>query len=317
MEKSDGAEARNKRDGEKMSISSVASYFVAHGGDLAKWFGFLSSGIGILFYVIHSVRIHYVPSTEFTELAGVFVLLFIVGSVLLGYFALLVVVPAALWASTIRTERLASGKEGVEARKPDCRDYFVALIFIGTPLMFSLIVLCPSLDFLGSYASKIGTAIVGIAAVAGSIQCDNRSGRTREGLLLRAFMRLMVVFILLLALAFTALIATAPGLVSQMKLTCQDGKLLGDPKNKRRSGTGGCGPRKGEGKKMKASRAMDGYTIEEHRHRFAAWAAGWAASVKGCRFTVEIGRRLLERAGFEAPTCYPDSLPNNTDRPLD
>ena len=36
------------------------------------------------------------------------------------------------------------------------------------------------------------------------------------------------------------------------------------------------------------------YTLVEHRHRFAAWAAGRAAGAKGCRFTVEEGRGLIE-----------------------
>ncbi|MBX7133068.1 MAG: hypothetical protein K1X67_10365 [Fimbriimonadaceae bacterium] len=38
------------------------------------------------------------------------------------------------------------------------------------------------------------------------------------------------------------------------------------------------------------------YTIDEHRHRFAAWAASRAASVNGCRFTVQQGKAVLERA---------------------
>ena len=36
------------------------------------------------------------------------------------------------------------------------------------------------------------------------------------------------------------------------------------------------------------------YQIEEHRHRFAAWAAGRAASVNRCRFTVEQARMIIE-----------------------
>lgn len=38
------------------------------------------------------------------------------------------------------------------------------------------------------------------------------------------------------------------------------------------------------------------YSIFEHRHRFAAWAASRAASVNGCRFTVQQGKAILERA---------------------
>jgi len=50
------------------------------------------------------------------------------------------------------------------------------------------------------------------------------------------------------------------------------------------------------------------YTIEEHKHRFAAWAASLAASVPGCRFTVEQGRNILEAAGFNN-LVHPDDLP--------
>ena len=40
------------------------------------------------------------------------------------------------------------------------------------------------------------------------------------------------------------------------------------------------------------------YSIEEHKHRFAAWAAGSAASVNGCRFKVWQAKRILEDAGL-------------------
>lgn len=40
------------------------------------------------------------------------------------------------------------------------------------------------------------------------------------------------------------------------------------------------------------------YTLVEHRHRFAAWAAGRAAGAKSCRFTVEEGRQLIESTGI-------------------
>lgn len=46
--------------------------------------------------------------------------------------------------------------------------------------------------------------------------------------------------------------------------------------------------------------ATDGYTFEEHRHRFAAWSASTAASVFGCRFTVMQGRKILEAVRFPA-----------------
>jgi hypothetical protein len=51
------------------------------------------------------------------------------------------------------------------------------------------------------------------------------------------------------------------------------------------------------------------YTIEEHQHRLAAWAAGRAASVKGCRFTVRQAKVILEAAGFNADFATPSALP--------
>lgn len=36
------------------------------------------------------------------------------------------------------------------------------------------------------------------------------------------------------------------------------------------------------------------YTMEEHKHRFSAWAACRAASVIRCRFTVEDGKKIIE-----------------------
>lgn len=55
------------------------------------------------------------------------------------------------------------------------------------------------------------------------------------------------------------------------------------------------------------------YLIAEHRHRFAAWAASRAASVKGCRFKVEIGRSLLETTNLFSIAETPDHLPDNID----
>ena len=40
------------------------------------------------------------------------------------------------------------------------------------------------------------------------------------------------------------------------------------------------------------------YSIEEHKHRFASWAASRAANVNGCRFTVEQGKQILEEANM-------------------
>ncbi len=48
------------------------------------------------------------------------------------------------------------------------------------------------------------------------------------------------------------------------------------------------------------------YSIEEHKHRFASWAASRAASTSSiCRFRVEDGIKILERCGFK-----PDTLEN-------
>ncbi len=55
------------------------------------------------------------------------------------------------------------------------------------------------------------------------------------------------------------------------------------------------------------------YTIEEHRHRFAAWAAGRAANVKGCHFTVEQAKSILEATGFNQLLSAPESLPEPQD----
>jgi hypothetical protein len=52
------------------------------------------------------------------------------------------------------------------------------------------------------------------------------------------------------------------------------------------------------------------YTIEEHQHRFASWAAGRAASVKGCRFKVHQAKAILEAVGFDASFSNPADLPN-------
>lgn len=51
------------------------------------------------------------------------------------------------------------------------------------------------------------------------------------------------------------------------------------------------------------------YSIEEHRHRFAAWAAGRAASVNGCRFPVEEAKGILERTGMNTFIFHPEHLP--------
>jgi hypothetical protein len=57
------------------------------------------------------------------------------------------------------------------------------------------------------------------------------------------------------------------------------------------------------------SDAYDAYQIEMHSHLFAAWAASRAASVNGCRFSVENGRDILEGCGFVASLSLPKQLP--------
>lgn len=51
------------------------------------------------------------------------------------------------------------------------------------------------------------------------------------------------------------------------------------------------------------------YTIEEHKHRFSAWAAGRAANVNGCRFSVEQAKAILEAAGLHQLLADPNDLP--------
>lgn len=51
------------------------------------------------------------------------------------------------------------------------------------------------------------------------------------------------------------------------------------------------------------------YTIEQHRHLYAAWAASRGASVLGCRFKVRQGRQMLEACGFVPDLARPNQLP--------
>lgn len=51
------------------------------------------------------------------------------------------------------------------------------------------------------------------------------------------------------------------------------------------------------------------YEIEEHKHRYAAWAASRASSVKGCRFTVQQGKLIIENTRLKALIDLPDDLP--------
>ncbi len=51
------------------------------------------------------------------------------------------------------------------------------------------------------------------------------------------------------------------------------------------------------------------YSIEEHKHRFASWAASRGASVVNCRFKVEEGKAILEEAGLKEIANSLDHLP--------
>ncbi len=51
------------------------------------------------------------------------------------------------------------------------------------------------------------------------------------------------------------------------------------------------------------------YSIEEHKHRFASWAASRGASVVNCRFKVEEGKAILEEAGLKEIANSLDNLP--------
>lgn len=55
------------------------------------------------------------------------------------------------------------------------------------------------------------------------------------------------------------------------------------------------------------------YSIEEHKHRFASWAASRGASVVNCRFKVEEGKAILEEAGLQEVARHLDNLPAPTD----
>lgn len=52
------------------------------------------------------------------------------------------------------------------------------------------------------------------------------------------------------------------------------------------------------------------YTIEEHKHRYAAWAASRASSTKTCRFEVQIGKEIIEETGLDVLLSSPERLPS-------
>ena len=51
------------------------------------------------------------------------------------------------------------------------------------------------------------------------------------------------------------------------------------------------------------------YSIHDHKHRFSAWAASRAASVKNCRFDVANGKKIIETVGLDVIASSPDNLP--------
>jgi hypothetical protein len=51
------------------------------------------------------------------------------------------------------------------------------------------------------------------------------------------------------------------------------------------------------------------YSAQEHIHRYSAWAASRAASVKNCRFSVQVGKQILELAELNHFVANPEKLP--------
>jgi len=51
------------------------------------------------------------------------------------------------------------------------------------------------------------------------------------------------------------------------------------------------------------------YTIEEHKHRYTAWAASRAASTKTRRFNVLQGKNIIEAIGLNRLIANPNLLP--------
>lgn len=64
------------------------------------------------------------------------------------------------------------------------------------------------------------------------------------------------------------------------------------------------------------TKGMKDYTIEEHKHKFACWAASRAASVsRVCRFRVEEGVKILEGCGFDEKQLKSlDNLPDSDEK---
>ena len=52
------------------------------------------------------------------------------------------------------------------------------------------------------------------------------------------------------------------------------------------------------------------YSIEEHKHRYSAWAASRAASTITSRFSVLQGKRIIENIGLNQLIARPELLPS-------
>lgn len=55
------------------------------------------------------------------------------------------------------------------------------------------------------------------------------------------------------------------------------------------------------------------FDIKEHKHKFAVWAAGRAASVIGYRFPVKIARLLIDSINLKQYIDQPSALPEDFD----
>jgi hypothetical protein len=53
------------------------------------------------------------------------------------------------------------------------------------------------------------------------------------------------------------------------------------------------------------------YDINEHKHRYSAWAASRAASTKTCRFNVLQGKTIIEEVGLHSLVLGPEQLPSS------
>lgn len=64
---------------------------------------------------------------------------------------------------------------------------------------------------------------------------------------------------------------------------------------------------------MNINLCKEEFTIENHKYKFAVWAAGRAASVKDQRFSVKSAKKLIDHINLQAYIDKPDSLPDNFD----